>query len=278
MSNIPEQSKDRPPIPLDLKRTVRQRCGFGCVICGLPLYQYDHLYDYSVTQRHCEEEITLLCDRHHREKTARLLPLDQVLEANKDPSNRRKGTSTGYLLHFSGSQYSIRLAGTTFETNPSSSTGTLVPIIIDDEPIMFFRQEDEHLLLNFSYYDRQNTLRLRVDDNELVYETSVWDVELIGKSLVLRDSLRSVILDIQFNPPSEVVVNRAQINRNGIYLEITQTAITIKNRNSSVSGMGKIVSNVGLAIGASTSMIERAAAIVIRVPDDRRYRDYAQGP
>ncbi|WP_198036130.1 hypothetical protein [Salegentibacter sp. T436] len=61
-------------IPLPIQREVRQRCGFGCVICGLPLYEYEHMEEWAKVKRHDAEEITLLCDRHHREKTAGLLP------------------------------------------------------------------------------------------------------------------------------------------------------------------------------------------------------------
>ena len=34
-------------MPLPIQREVRQRCGFGCVVCGLPLYEYDHLLGWT---------------------------------------------------------------------------------------------------------------------------------------------------------------------------------------------------------------------------------------
>ncbi len=80
-------------IPLPMQREIRQRCGFGCVICGLPLYEYDHLLGWANVKRHVAEEITLLCDKHHREKTAELLPIEHVREANKTPYNLREGVS-----------------------------------------------------------------------------------------------------------------------------------------------------------------------------------------
>jgi hypothetical protein len=48
------------------------------------------------------EEITLLCDMHHREKTNGLLPLDHVVAANREPFNLRRGVSKPYNLHYSG--------------------------------------------------------------------------------------------------------------------------------------------------------------------------------
>ena len=61
-------------IPLPVQREIRQRCGFGCVICGMPLYEYEHMEEWAVVQRHVADEITLLCDQHHREKTAGCFP------------------------------------------------------------------------------------------------------------------------------------------------------------------------------------------------------------
>lgn len=56
---------ERPPIPAKIKRLVRQRCGFGCVICGSPIYEYDHIVNWSETHHHKAEELTLLCSKHH---------------------------------------------------------------------------------------------------------------------------------------------------------------------------------------------------------------------
>ena len=89
-------------IPLPTKRDIRRRCGFGCVFCGIPLYEYDHMLGWANTHTHVSEEITLLCDQHHREKTAGLLPIEVVREADANPFNLRSGSSKPYDLHFSG--------------------------------------------------------------------------------------------------------------------------------------------------------------------------------
>ncbi len=49
-------------IPLPIQREVRKRCGFGCVLCGLPLYEYEHMEEWAQVKRHIADEITLLCD------------------------------------------------------------------------------------------------------------------------------------------------------------------------------------------------------------------------
>ena len=75
---------------------------FRLRICGLPLYEYDHLVPWAEVRQHTAENIMLLCVQHHREKTSHLLPLATVTEANADPYNRRLGVSPPYDLYYSG--------------------------------------------------------------------------------------------------------------------------------------------------------------------------------
>ena len=120
----------REDIPLPMQRKVRQRCGFGCVICGLPLYEYDHIFGWADTREHMAEEITLLCDKHHREKTSGLLPVEMVIEANSSPHNLRSGVSKPYDLHFSGSECEISIGGNRFTARDQGYDTLITPIIL----------------------------------------------------------------------------------------------------------------------------------------------------
>ena len=66
-------------IPESIKRKVRQRCGFGCVICGIGLYEYEHFApEYKDAKSHAPEGITLLCPNHHARKTIGRLSLETI--------------------------------------------------------------------------------------------------------------------------------------------------------------------------------------------------------
>jgi trigger factor len=92
-------TEGRPPIPASTKRIVRQRCGFGCVFCGLPLYEYDHMGGYSPAVGHDPDEITLLCPDHHSQKTRGLLTEADVRRANASPVNIREGRTAPFGLN-----------------------------------------------------------------------------------------------------------------------------------------------------------------------------------
>lgn len=70
--------------------------------------------EWAEVKRHVAEEITLLCDQHHREKTGGLLPKEVVAEANANPFNLRAGVSKPYNLHFSGKEACVEIGGNSF--------------------------------------------------------------------------------------------------------------------------------------------------------------------
>jgi hypothetical protein len=240
------QAPARPPIGSEVEREVRRRCGFGCVICGLPLYEYDHILGWSNVQRHVAEEITLLCDMHHHEKTNGLLPLDRVVAANREPFNLRRGVSKPYNLHYSGTGCETIIGSNRFVTADPGGGTVSVALIIDETPIVGFELSDGHLLLNLQLFDDRNDLVVRVIRNELVYSTSPWDIRLRGRNLLVRAAERRILVDILFEAPNRIVLRRGRILCNGVQI-ILQPDYALINEVLFYDNTG--VGNFGLAVG-----------------------------
>ncbi|MHB0562224.1 hypothetical protein ACX3RA_15640, partial [Escherichia coli] len=63
MDNINKHGLSR-RIPETIKRQIRQRCGFGCVICGFGFYDYEHFKpDFVDAKVHDPNGMTLLCSQ-----------------------------------------------------------------------------------------------------------------------------------------------------------------------------------------------------------------------
>jgi trigger factor len=242
-------SNSRPYIPLPVQREVRQRCGFGCVICGFPLYEYEHMLGWANVQRHVAEEITLLCDRHHREKTAGLLPLAEVEQANAQPYNLREGTSKPYDLHYSGTSCEAVIGGNRFTTADAGYGTIMVPVSIDGIPVLGFILGDGHLLLNLNLFDEFNQLVLQIRNNELVYRADAWDIELVGRRLVVREAQRKIFIDIEFEVPNRIVVNRGRFLCNGVEVLVRPDHILVTNNATLISGCSAVNCPGGLVIG-----------------------------
>ena len=236
-------------IPLPIQREVRQRCGFGCVICGMPLYEYEHMAEWAEVKRHVAEEITLLCDQHHREKTAGLLPKKDVEAANANPYNLRTGVSKPYNLHFSGKEACVEIGGNSFTCEDKGYGTAMVPISVDGTPLIGLILADGHFLLNVVVFDEFNHPVLHIKNNQLYYSTSPWDIQLVGTTLTIREAHRKILLEFDFQPPNKVVVRRGRFLRNGVEILIRPENILVTNNSIVVSGYSGRNCFGGLIIG-----------------------------
>lgn len=209
-------------IPLPIQRQVRQRCGFGCVICGLPLYEYEHMEEWALVKRHVADEITLLCDQHHKEKTNGLLPKEVVRQANANPFNLQNGVSKPYNLHFFGDEMTVRLGTNVFskKIRDDESFTAMVPVMVDGVPILGFIIQDNHILLNMNLFDRANDPLLKIVNNQLVYNVTTWDIQLIARTLTIREKARKILLELEFIPPNKIEIRKGSLFCNGVEFKI----------------------------------------------------------
>lgn len=245
-------------IPLPIQRIVRQRCGFGCVLCGFPLYEYDHIIDWSQTNTHNADEITLLCDKHHKEKTNKLLPVEDVKKANEKPFCLRSGVSKPYDLHYSGNQCKMVIGSNKYISQCAvGGEGVVCPIVVDSVPLLHFVMQDGHLLLNANIFDEFNQLVLQIVNNQLIYSVSSWDIQLVGRCLTIREASRKILIEIKFETPNTIIINRGRFLFNGVEILTRVDSWTITNNDLKMSGntyqapcgimVGK--NNLGLSVG-----------------------------
>ena len=220
---------DRPPIPDPMKREVRQRCGFGCVVCGLPLYTYEHMLGYANVKRHVANELTLLCDLHQRERTNKLLQVEQVIRANKNPYNLRRGISTPYLFHYDGPSCIVDVGTNVFSFQNIRSNTEFVALAIDDDALIGFKFDNSHCLLNITLFDENDNPMLKIVENELTYSVNTWDIEFVGHSLIIREAQREILIDLLFEPPNKIKVQRGYFFHGGIKVEVKQDFMEILN-------------------------------------------------
>lgn len=247
-----DQSNSR-NIPLSIQREVRQRCGFGCVICGLPLYEYEHMEEWAIVQRHVADEITLLCDQHHREKTGGLLPKEMVREANANPYNLQKNVQKPYLFHFAGTHAEVILGGNKFTCEDKGYGTSIAPIVVDNLPLLGFIIADGHLLFNLVAFDEMNQKILHIRNNQLFYSTMPWDIQLIGRKLTVREAHRKILIEVEFCPPNKVVINKGRFLFNGIETLISPEKLMVTNNATILSNLTAINCPIGLRLGTGES-------------------------
>ncbi|MGN6645842.1 MAG: HNH endonuclease signature motif containing protein [Cytophaga sp.] len=236
-------------IPLPIKRQVRQECGFGCVICGLPLYEYDHIFDWSIVKEHKIANLALLCDKHHKEKTNRLLTSDQVLKYRLDPHNLKQEFSKEYSLHFEGTDFSVEIGPTIFSLeNVNPTNDFIIPILIDNYRIISFNIVENQLFFDLVVFNKERKLLLEIHENQLIYSIGQWDIEFVGRNLTLREESNKIFFDIDFIIPNKVKINKGTFYYNGRCILIDKNGI---QTDRGFFQLGKLTNfRIGFAIGA----------------------------
>lgn len=257
-------SNEKRTIPAHIKREVRQRCYFGCVICGKPLYEYEHMKEWAIVKRHLADEITLLCDQHHREKTNGLLPKEKVYEANKNPFNKIHKISNPYHLHFSGKNAEFEIGSNIFIAQDYGNGMLLMPLIISDIPLLFFKLKDGKIFLNLFLNNKNNETILKIIDNELIYVPVSWDIEFKGRKLKINEKQRDILIEIEFLPPNKIKISKGKIYFKNIEIIITDRSINIKNNNCSFSKNKTINCSGGLIINCKNPLFSGFAKIDVK--------------
>lgn len=188
----------------NLKRELRRRCGFGCAMCGCPVFDYEHIDGYGLTG-HDPARMTLLCPHHHREKTAGRLSPRQVAEANAAPYNTGEAFTAGHPLFFDPAEgLRLRLGNVTFEAVGNGAP--MVGVSVDSDFALGVALTDTgHPVVSMDIRDAADAPRLLVREGFLRIATSNWDVDFVGTRLLLRNALRKVAIDVHLNGPDGLV-------------------------------------------------------------------------
>lgn len=202
-------------IPEAIQRAVRQRSGFGCVVCGSAIYQYEHVDPPFVeAPEHNAEAITLLCGACHDRVTRRLLSKESVLAAMQKPRSLQAGFSFGPFDV--GNEHPDVFLG------PFRAIRTHTIIRVFGDPILAVDPPEAQgapFRLSAMLCDHQEREILRIVENEWQAPTTNWDVEVVGPRITIRRGSRDIALILRTDPPKSLVVERLDMTYRGTRIE-----------------------------------------------------------
>lgn len=218
-------TSNRPHIPESIKLEVRKRCHFGCVVCGLPLYHYDHIEDYSITRAHDADNITLLCGYHHDQKTRGYLPTFTVREANRSPKNSRLSTTAPDRWYFSDGTVRIEV-GSNIILSTFKFQNYIDVLRVRGEQIIRFDKEQNDLLLSMTIRNHLGREIFCAHKGEITASTENIDIKLAGGRLEIDpgDGIPKTIIEKAANG---IIFNHGGFIENGLGVWITPGGIRV---------------------------------------------------
>jgi hypothetical protein len=199
-------------VPADTRRRVRQQCGFGCVLCGHPICQYEHIDpEFADARSHDAGKMALLCGTCHDKVTRGLTSKDKVKRARDNPCTFSRGLVRD-AFDFA-SPFQLRIG-----TNTVQDVRSIIRSRKD--AFEWFRidpAEDETgpPMVTARFFDANDQLSLEIVENEWRCKTSVWDLEIDGQVLRVRNGHRNIHLQVKALPPHGFEIQRLHMAYRG---------------------------------------------------------------
>jgi len=191
-------------IPADIRREIRKRCGFGCVICGLGFYDYEHFDpDFAEAKSHDPNGMTLLCMQCNQKRNRKLLSRETVKAHNKNPAAISKGFCQEWL-DVSCAEVEVVFAGSSYIQCSNI-------IEVNENPILAIRPpqgDNEPYRISGFFSDATGAITLKIDENVWKAGADNWDVEWTGPKLTIRNGPGSIVLILRSEPPHKLIVER----------------------------------------------------------------------
>ncbi|MFT4056155.1 MAG: HNH endonuclease signature motif containing protein [Novosphingobium sp.] len=211
---------ERPKVPEAIRRQVRQECWFGCVICGSPIFEYDHIIEYSKVKEHTAQNLVLLCPSHHRDKTAGRLSVDRVQSGRNSPFNAQRAFTSSYKIE-EDRNVSVTLGSTLMRTTFLDGNGKFCVVWNSGSIYCIIHAEDGWLSISMAVTDGVGQPVLMVDHGEVTLSTGAWDYRYEGTCIRVWSVPGELLFDADMTNKGVSIRKGAFLNkyRDGFVME-----------------------------------------------------------
>ncbi len=219
-------------IPSETKRKIRKECGFGCVVCGGAIYEYEHIEpEFANAKAHEVDKIALLCGSCHLKVTKGLWSKEKISEHRKNPFSFEHGDSR-YLMDISvRNKFHISLGKCVFidTTNLIEIDNKVILKILPPE----IKNTPPRIIANF--FDQHGNEVASIDNNEWIGNVTAFDIEFIGSEISIRSKKYEIDLKIKITHPNIINISKINLKYNScrIYGD-TKSGFTLKSKSTEI--------------------------------------------
>jgi len=235
-------------IPSEVKRIIRQHCGFGCVICGSGIIQYEHVEpEFHDATEHNPEKMTLLCPQCHAKVTTKFWSKEKVLKAMESPICKMQGFSRE-VFDIGHGYPALQFGGLLLKNCP-------IPIQVGEVPLFKIEPPEEDgapFRLSGFFCDSKGVVSLKIIENEWQANSNNWDVEVSGGAITIREAKRDIHLKLVASPPDKIIVERLNMFLNGLLFEANGDFLRMQNEQGGTMEFTSCIADnchVGIAFG-----------------------------
>lgn len=203
-------------IPSEIRRALRKEAGYGCVICGEIVIQYEHIQpEFKDAFEHDPNKMTILCSQCHYKVTQGLIAKESVWQAKKNPRIKNIGAAKSELFLRNVKALKVRIGDTVFINAKSI-------IEIDDKVILQILPPESieaPFRINASFFDSNNEFVAAIINNELNVFCTVLDFENNKNRFSIWNRSGEKLLELRVLPPNTISIDVINLRYNSVSVE-----------------------------------------------------------
>ena len=208
-------------IPAAIRREVRSRSRFGCVVCRSGFYQYEHIEpDFEDAQQHDPARICCLCASCHdavtRGQSSKALVRQRYDEIQNAPPH--KVDPPLGPLDFHDGNAGLLIGGLLYRPAVTTVLRYHGKNVIRVRP----GRLGEPGGISAVFTDRSGRPVLWLIENQWMGSLDNWDVEVVGSRITVRRNLGEIALQLRLDPPGLLIVERLDMRYGSAHLLVTE--------------------------------------------------------
>ena len=235
-------------IPENIKREIRRNSGFGCVVCGAAIYEYEHVNPpFSEAKEHSPSNMTLLCPTCHSKVTKKVFSKKKIEQAMKEPWSIKEGFS---FENIDNDDRSIFIGNNEFHDAQNI-------IVLRKKPLFYveYLDKDGPPLITMTFHNENDSIFAEIKQNLFLLHsnTAGMDFKNQGSNLSISFKNKKSCLEIERMGGQSIKIISLksyykgyclEISQNGTFKVVTPEGMRFEMKNSTVSG-GKTVFSFG---------------------------------
>lgn len=213
-------------IPDPIKREIRMRSKFGCVICRAGVFDYEHIDPkYKDASKHDPDDICCLCTGCHGKLTRGHFSKDYVRKKYLEvvSANVADVPPPFDFLDFHEGKAELKIGGISYDPGVTS--------IVKYHGTEFFSvstsETDSVAGINALFVDDEGNQSLRIENNVWQGTIEAWDTEVVGPRIKVRKKKGLFALILRLEPPGRIVVERLDMRIADAHILASETSYAV---------------------------------------------------
>lgn len=218
-------------IPAEIRREIRRRSKFGCVVCRAGITEFEHIDPpFAEATKHDPEKICLLCSSCHDKVTRGHLAKESVTNAYCKifAANAQDVPPPKDNLDFSGKSAKLLVGGFSFRGGAPTILKYFGEPLIEVIPA----REGCPFGVNAKFFNSAGQKTLEIEHNVWVGPRDGWDFYISGQRLFIQDSARFISLILRVDSPNALIVEKMDMRVGDYHFLANETRHAIGHYDS----------------------------------------------